>query len=131
VRLESWWEILKNRGGGRVVREFEGLIPGKDVMNEIVLSEEQELEAAHIEDILRAKAAVEVRQIARLLASKENRELLGATEFRIRDAVHRVGAAGIDAALSERKKRGTRGRAGCARAAEATPASRATGIAGS
>jgi hypothetical protein len=100
-------------------------------MSEIVLNEEQEAEAAQIEDILRAKAAVEIHHIARLLASKENRELLGATEFRIRDAVHRVGAAGIDAALSERKKRGTKGRAACARAAEATPGSRATGTAGS
>ena len=100
-------------------------------MSEIVLSEEQEWEAARIEDILRAKAAVEVRQIARLLASKQNRDLLGATEFRIRDAVHRVGAAGIDAALSERKKRGIKDRAVCAPTAGAMPASRATGTAGS
>lgn len=108
-----------------------GVIPGKVVMEEIMLSEEQELEAARIEDILRAKAAVEVRHMARLLASKENRELLGATEFRIRDAVHRVGAAGIDAALSERKKGGTVDRAACARTAEAMRGSRATGTAGS
>lgn len=98
-------------------------------MDEIVLTPEQEAEAEQIEDILRAKAAVEIRFIARLLASKANRELLGATEFRIRDAVHRLGAAGIDAALSERKKRGTRDRARSARTATRTRGSRDTGTA--
>lgn len=96
-------------------------------MDEIVLTPEQEAEAEQIEDILRAKAAVEIRFIARLLASKANRELLGATEFRVRDAVHRLGAAGIDAALSERKKRGTRDRARSARTATRTRGSRDTG----
>lgn len=98
-------------------------------MDEIVLTPEQEAEAEQIEDILRAKAAAEIRFIARLLASKANRELLGATEFRIRDAVHRLGAAGIDAALSERKKRGTRDRARSARTATRTRGSRDTGTA--
>lgn len=98
-------------------------------MDEIVLSPEQEAEAERIEDILKAKAAVEIRFIARLLASKSNRELLGATEFRIRDAVHRLGASGIDAALSERKKGGTKGRARSARTARKTRGSRDTGSA--
>ena len=77
---------------------------------EIELTEEQELEAQQIEDILAASAKVEVRYIARLLASKSNRELFGKTEFQVRDAVHRLGAEGIDIALSERKKRGTKDR---------------------
>ena len=68
-------------------------------MFDIELTAEQQAEAERIEDILKAKAAVEIKQVARLLASKPNRELLGQTEFRIRDAMHRVGAAGIDAAL--------------------------------
>ena len=76
-------------------------------MDEVELTVEQEEEAKRIEDILKAQAAVEIRGIARLLASKCNRELLGETEFRMRDAVHRIGARGIDAALAERKKRGT------------------------
>ncbi|MFV0443405.1 MAG: hypothetical protein ACK5Q5_07525 [Planctomycetaceae bacterium] len=45
-------------------------------MVEIVLTAEQELEAARIEDILKAKAAAEIKYVARLLASKSNRELL-------------------------------------------------------
>ena len=73
-------------------------------MEEITLTAEQQAEAERIEDILKAQAAVEIRRIARLLASKDDQGLLGATEFQVRDAVHRIGARGIDAALSERKK---------------------------
>lgn len=76
-------------------------------MFEVELTAEQEAEAQRIEDILKAGASVEFRRMARLLASKSNRELLGETEFQIRDAVHRLGARGIDTALEERKKRGT------------------------
>lgn len=93
---------------------------------EIELTEEQAEEAERIADILRAKAEAEVRYISRLLASKPNRELLGETEFQIRDAVHRLGAHGVDAALAERKKRGTRDRASSARRAAQTQSS--TGI---
>lgn len=76
-------------------------------MDEIVLTAEQEEEAKRIEDNLKAAATVEIRQIARLLASKDNRHLFGETEFQVRDAVHRIAARGIDAALTERKKGGT------------------------
>ncbi len=98
---------------------------------EIDLTEEQDAEASRIADILRAKAEAEVRYISRLLASKPNRELLGETEFQIRDAVHRLGAAGVDAALSERKKRGTSDRASSVRAAGKTRSSTATDAASS
>jgi hypothetical protein len=96
-------------------------------MFDIELTAEQQAEAQRIEDILKAKAAVEIKEVARWLASTPNRELLGQTEFQIRDAMHRVGAAGIDAALEERKKRGTEVRARSARTAERTPASTSTG----
>ncbi len=78
-------------------------------MEEFELDMEQEEEAKRIEDVLMAAARADVRKMARLLASKRNSELLGETEFRLRDIVHHIGAKGIDAALSERKKRGTRG----------------------
>lgn len=93
---------------------------------DVELTPEQELEAAQIEDVLNGQARMLNRQMARLLASKPNRQLLGETEFQIRDAVHRLGAAGIEAALSERKKRGTKGPASSAPAAEKMPASNAT-----
>lgn len=97
---------------------------------EIELTPEQEEEAARIEDILTAKARAEVRYVARLLASKSNRDLFGETEFQVRDAVHRLGAQGLDAALSDRKKRGTKGRAASAPTVAKTPGSTATDAAG-
>jgi hypothetical protein len=74
---------------------------------EVELTPEQELEAERIEDILKGASLVEFRRIARLLASKSNREFFGETEFQLREILHELGARGIDAALSERKKRGT------------------------
>lgn len=86
---------------------------------EIELTAEQEADAAKIEAVLNARGREANRHMARLLASKSNRELFGETEFQIRDAVHRLGATGIETALSERKlfavvredaKRGIKGR---------------------
>jgi len=75
-----------------------------------ILNEEQQAEADRIEELLLTQMRSEARLIATLLASKPNRELLGKTEFQIRDACHRIGACAVDAALEERKKRGTKGR---------------------
>jgi hypothetical protein len=96
-------------------------------MVEIELNPEQAAEAERIADVLRAKMTVEINGIARLLASKGNRELLGATEFQIRDAVHQLGAAAVDTALAERKKGGTTGPARSVRIASRTPGSKTTG----
>lgn len=73
---------------------------------EIELTPEQAEEAGRIADILSAKAQVTVRYLSQLMASKANGQLFGETEFLMRDAVHRLGAEGIDIALHERKKRG-------------------------
>lgn len=80
-------------------------------MEELHLTAEQESEAERILDVVKGAAEVELRQIARLLASKSNRELFGATEFRVREVVHGIGARALEAALEERKKRGIAGRA--------------------
>jgi hypothetical protein len=96
-------------------------------MDALELTVEQEAEAAQIEDILLGAARAELRQVARLLASKANRELFGPTEFLVRGALHRLGARAFDAALSERKKGGTKGRPGSVRTAERTPGSTAIG----
>lgn len=76
-------------------------------MELVHLTPEQEAEAERIADVVLAKARVEVHRMARLMASKENRDLLGRPEFEVRDACHRIGAAMIDATLAGRKKRGT------------------------
>ena len=65
-------------------------------MDEVILTAEQEAEAQRIEDNLKAPVTVEIRRIARLLASKQNRHLFGETEFQVRDAVHRIAARGVD-----------------------------------
>ena len=46
-----------------------------------------------------------------VLASRDDRHLLGRTEFDIRDAVHRLGAQALQTALAERKKRGIKAQA--------------------
>jgi hypothetical protein len=95
-------------------------------MDALNLTVEQEEEAQRIADILIGAAGAELRQVARLLVSKQNRELFGETEFVVRDAIHRLGARAFDAALSERKKGGTKGRRRSARTAAGTPNSTAT-----
>jgi len=80
-------------------------------MADLVLTPEQEAEAQRIAAIIGKKAQEEALHMARLLASKPDAQLLGATEFEIRDRVHKLGAHAIETALEERKKRATKGRA--------------------
>jgi hypothetical protein len=80
-------------------------------MADLVLSPEQEAEALHLADLIGQKAREEVLRMARILASKPNAQLLGATEFEIRDRVHALAAYAIETAVNGRKKGGTRGRA--------------------
>ena len=80
-------------------------------MAEIRLTPEQEAEAQRIADIIARKAKEEALAMARLLVSKQDHEILGATEFEIRERVHKLGAHVIEIALNGRKKGGTKGRA--------------------
>jgi hypothetical protein len=48
--------------------------------------------------------------LARLMASKDDRQVLGQTEFAVREHVHRLGAQVLESVLQERKKKGTTGR---------------------
>lgn len=75
------------------------------------LSPEQLAEAQRIFEALRDASADEQWRIAQLLASKPDHELLGRTEYQVRDLVHRIGAKAIETALEGRKKGGTTGRA--------------------
>jgi hypothetical protein len=86
-------------------------------MADIPLTAEQEAEAQRIAAILGQKFQEETLRIARLLASKPDAELLGKTEFEVRDRVHDLGARAIETALQERKKGGTSGRASAVRSA--------------
>lgn len=58
---------------------------------------------------LRQACDGDLRRIARLLASKPYEQLLGPTEFEVRDLAHDLGARALQTALDERKKGATRG----------------------
>src|SRR4029077_14035322 len=78
---------------------------------------DQDAEARRIYDALKHSADAELMALARLLAAQADGELFGATEFQVRDAVHRVGAKALEAALDGRKTGGTTGPAAPAPAA--------------
>lgn len=80
-------------------------------MADIDLTPEQEAEAQRLAEIIARKAKEEALVMARLLVSKKDHEILGATEFSIRERVHKIGAHAIETALKERKKGGTKDRA--------------------
>ncbi|HKB39223.1 MAG TPA: hypothetical protein VKD72_22485 [Gemmataceae bacterium] len=75
------------------------------------LTPEQQAQAQRLFEVLQGVFLDEARRLAELLASKPDAQLLGKTEFEVRDAVHQLGATALQAALQERKKGGTRGRA--------------------
>ena len=75
------------------------------------LTSEQAALAKQLEAKILDTCAAEVRQIAELLAGKPYAELLGKTEFEVRDLVHKIGAMAVQTALEERKKGGTEVRA--------------------
>jgi hypothetical protein len=73
------------------------------------LTPEQQAQAEHLAEIITQAGRQEILALARLLVSKSDREVLGATEFQVRDLVHRFGAKAIETALMERKKGATKG----------------------
>ena len=72
----------------------------------IELTAEQEAEATRLEELFVVAVKDDLRLLARTLASKENRRLLGETEFEVRDVVHRMGAKAIQLTVNERAKKG-------------------------
>jgi hypothetical protein len=72
------------------------------------LPPEHQAEADHLFALLQEAFLDEARHLADLLAGKPDAQLLGRTEFEVRDAVHRLGAKALETALNERKKGGTR-----------------------
>jgi hypothetical protein len=72
------------------------------------LTTEQAELAERIYQTLRQATEPDLRGLAAVLASKPDRELLGPTEFEVRDRVHKIGAKAFETALDERKKGGTK-----------------------
>lgn len=79
-------------------------------MAELPLPPAQEAEAQALFQRLKAAFAREAWQVAGLMASKADRQLLGGTEGAVREQGPRLGAQGLDSGLPERKQKGTRGR---------------------
>jgi hypothetical protein len=73
------------------------------------LTPQPQAEAQRLFKALQQPFLDEARRLAELLARKPDAQLLGKTEFEVRDAVHRLGAKALQAALDERKKGATRG----------------------
>lgn len=76
-------------------------------MAQLKLTPEQEAEAQRLAVIVGKKAQEEALQMMRIMVSKPDRQLLGATEFEIRERAHQLAAHAIETALNERKKGGT------------------------
>jgi len=70
------------------------------------LPEEQARRAEQLFESLQAAAEHDLRAIAELLATQPDHRLFGATEFRLRDLVHRLGAEALQTAAQQRKKGG-------------------------
>jgi hypothetical protein len=69
-------------------------------------------ELARFKELFLKASAEEADAVARMLSESADGDLLGKTEFALRDAVHRLGAKTLEAVANERaKKRGTRGAA--------------------
>jgi hypothetical protein len=73
-------------------------------MSRAHLTPEQVDLAERIYQTLRQATDSDLRGLAELLASKPDRQLLGQTEFEVRDRVHKIGAKAFETALEERKK---------------------------
>jgi len=71
------------------------------------LTPEQADRAEQIFQSLRQATEADLRGLAELLACKEHGQLLGPTEFEVRDRVHKIGAKAVETALDQRKRGGT------------------------
>ena len=78
-------------------------------MSQLPLTPDQAELSDRIYQSLRQAADADLRTLAELLASKPDRQLLGQTEFEVRDLVHKIGAKAFETALDERKKGATKG----------------------
>lgn len=72
----------------------------------IELTPEQEAAAQRMEQVLLEAARSDIRQLARLMVSKEDHKIFGRTEYEVRDLVHGIGAKVLEITANERSKKG-------------------------
>jgi hypothetical protein len=72
-------------------------------MTPSILTAEQEAEAQGLALRIQDQSRDDILALARLLVSKPEAEIFGATEFQARDVVHRIAAKAFTAHLAEKK----------------------------
>ena len=88
------------------------------------MTPEQIGEAQRVFEISQKAAEDELWRMACLTATKRHDEMLGETEFQMRDVLLRIGATALEAAVNERRKKGATQEAALhAPGASTTPAS--------
>jgi hypothetical protein len=110
-QLKSRWKIDTLKPAAVGLWKFASLFAQESSMIDITLTPEQEAQAQRMAAIIGRKAQEEALRMARIMASKPDAELVGATEFQIRERAHKLAAHAIETALNERKKGGTKDRA--------------------
>jgi hypothetical protein len=75
------------------------------------LTPDQEAHAQELAKTVLKTLEADVLKMTRLLASKPDSQVLGKTEFQIRDIVHEIGAKTIQAELDARQKKGIKDQA--------------------
>jgi hypothetical protein len=78
-------------------------------MSQLPLTPDQAALSDRIYQSLSQAAESDLRTLADLLASKPDHQLLGQTEFEVRERLHKIGAKALQTALDERKKGATKG----------------------
>jgi hypothetical protein len=89
----------------------------------VPLTAEQQAEADRIFAMLQQAALDDLRALADLLATKDDSNTFGATEYAARDIALRIAAKALEGALEGRKKGGTTAPLSPARAAARPPSS--------
>lgn len=72
-------------------------------MANVLLNPEQEKQVESLKAKLRTSIESELDAIARLLVSREDKDIFGKTEFEVRDLVHKIGAKAFEERLREKK----------------------------
>lgn len=70
------------------------------------MTEEQFGEAKRVLEVTEQATADELWRLCCLMAVKQDGEMLGQTEFQMRDVIHRIAAITLEAAVNERRKKG-------------------------
>ena len=78
------------------------------------LTPEELAEAQRNYEVMKGAVEEDLWRIACLMAGKPDSQLLGQTEFEVREQVLRIGAKAVQTAVNGRKKRGTKGAASSA-----------------